>query len=99
MDYNKQELLKNFKLYNLYNETIGLGNVSKTLNKVILGIFDKGKWLGEESIMCKGQVPHLYSAVCLTDVKVLAIHVQDFMVRFPVDIKKAFEDMTFQKFY
>jgi hypothetical protein len=56
-DYNKKEILNDVKLHHLYLDESGMGNVSHTFNKVTLGIFSAGKWLGEETVILNGELP------------------------------------------
>jgi hypothetical protein len=92
-------MLKDIQLHNLYNEGHGMGNLSHTLNKSILGVVSTGKWIGEETVILQGELPQLYSAVCLTEVKAYELNVEDYKIRFPQDIKTALEAQIYPKLY
>jgi len=77
----------------------GIGNMSQTFNKTTLGMFGQGKWIGEETHLLKGQIPQFYSAVCMSEVKVFCIHIEDFVNRFPGDIKTCLEEKVYPKLY
>ena len=97
-EYDKEDILLETKdLHKLYDN--GSGNVSQTFNKCNIGIVSTGKWIGEETGMLKGQIPHFYSAICLTDVKVFEIHFEDFMTKFPNEIKRHLEMQVYPKLY
>ncbi len=51
MEYNKESLLKNVSLHEIYGKSGGTGYVSSTFNRTNLGIVTKGSWLGEENCL------------------------------------------------
>ena len=76
-----------------------MGNLSHTFNKVSFGIVSAGKWIGEEPVILNGQLPQLYTATCVTEVKAYQLNVTDYQIRFPQDTKTEMETLTFQKLY
>ena len=85
-DYNKEKILSNVKLNDLYDKGAGTGNLCDTFNKCTLGVISEGKWIGDETAILNGELPQIYSALCVSEVKAYQLSVEDFKLRFPSDI-------------
>jgi len=55
-DYNREKLLKNTKLKDIYDEC-GTGNLSATFQKANLGVVTTGYWIGEENVLLHDDIP------------------------------------------
>ena len=62
----------------------GLGNISKTVAESNIGLVQAGQWLGEEIALL--HVPMIYSAIAVTDVKLLKVSLHDFQTKFPHEV-------------
>ena len=87
MEYNKESMLTNMQLHEIYDKSSGAGAVSHTFNKSNLGIVTTGSWIGEESCILRGEVPQVYTAVAVGEVKAFALNCDDFMNKFPSETK------------
>ena len=73
----------------------GIGNISRTIAENNIGLVLSGQWLGEEIILL--EIPMIYSAVALTDVRLFKVSVHDFTHKFPTEIHRLMEVKSLQK--
>ena len=56
-EYNKQNILRNTMLDQIYDSASGNGHLCKTFNRANLGVVTSGQWLGEENVVLRGEIP------------------------------------------
>ena len=73
--------------------------MSHTFNRSNLGIVTTGSWIGEESCVLRGEIPQVYTAVAVGEVKAFALHCDDFMNKFPSEAKVQVKQAVYTKLF
>eukprot|EP00347_Sterkiella_histriomuscorum_P018533 403345150 len=79
----------------LLKNSAGIGNLSKTTIENNIGLVQQGQWLGEEFVLMN--LPLLYSAVAVDEVKVLKVSITDFKHKFTAEIHQLMQGKTMEK--
>ena len=99
IEYNKDSMLTKMHINQIYDKVAGAGNVSNTFNKSNLGIVTAGTWIGEESCLLKNEIPQVYTAIALTEVKAFGIDINDYMNKFPSETRKEMVQAVYAKLF
>ncbi|CDW90213.1 UNKNOWN [Stylonychia lemnae] len=93
--YNKILKLNEKSEKLLLKNSAGLGNLSRTTVENNIGLVQQGQWLGEEFVLMK--LPLLYTAIAVSDVKVLKVLVSDFQHKFTPEVHQLMQVKTMEK--
>ena len=99
MDLNRKDLLCKMPNVHQIFETTGSGNFSKTINKNNLGSVSNGVWIGDENALLNGELPQIYSAIAIGEVRAFEVDLDDFNSVIHQDIIKVLTDKAYEKLF
>ena len=99
MDLNRKDLLCNMQNVHQIFDQAGSGNFSKTINKNNLGSVSNGVWIGDENALLNGELPQIYSAIAIGEVRAFEVSLDDFNSVIHPEIIKAMTERAYDKLF
>jgi hypothetical protein len=96
-ELKKKDLLKYVK--NVHEVEDGRGMISNTMQKSNLGSVSQGQWIGDENALLDGELPQLYTAVAMGEVRAYEVILEDLKFVMPKEMVHLLTEKAYDKLF